>query len=105
MIKRVVHFNPRLGVNPFSEVEVLGRGYVPVINARPIESSSIPCRSNLAFGTQCTHVRVEIVVEGTLALGQDWIPSEYYLIPIAPAGDVLVAGRAQVDIHGLARNK
>ena len=102
MIKRVVHFNPQLGVNPFSEVEVLGRGYVPVIHAGTVEYSSIPRRADLALGRKREHIWVEIVVEGALALGQHWIRSEDDLGSIAPAGDVLVVCRAQVDIHGLA---
>src|SRR4029077_268628 len=83
-------------------MEVFCCGYVPVIHARPVESSPIPCRSSLAFGRQCKHIRVEIMVEAALSLGQHWIPGEDDLGSIAPAGDVLVVRRAQVDIHGLA---
>ena len=102
MIKRVVCFGPQLHINAFSEAKVPGDGDVPVIHAGTVECSSVPRRADFALGRKCEHIRVEIVVEGALALGQHWIPSEDDLGSIAPAGDVLVVCRAQVDIHGLA---
>jgi hypothetical protein len=51
------------------------------------------------------HIRVEIAFERALALGQHWISSDNDLSPVAPAGDVLIIGRAQIHIHGLARDE
>src|SRR5271155_2222879 len=105
MVKRVVGLDPQLRINTLSEPKVLRRRDVPVVDTGPIECSAIPSIANLACGRQGEYIRIEIVVKGTLVPGQHWVSSDDHLGSIASAGDVLIVGRAQVDVHGLARDE
>ena len=101
MVKGVIRLDSQLGINTFSEPGVLCRGDIPVINPGSVECGSVPSSSGLALGWQGEHIRVEIVVEGPLALGQHGVPGEDDLGTIAAAGYVFIICRAQVDIHRL----
>ncbi len=102
MIKRVVGFGPQLHINAFSEAKVLGRGDIPIIHAGTVECGSVPRSTDFALGRKRKYVRIEIVIEGALALGQYRVSVHDHLGSIASAGYVLIIGRAQVDVHGLA---
>lgn len=105
MVARVIRLDQQLSINALSGPEVLCRSDVPVVNPRSVECGPAPGSSDLALRWQREYIRIEIEVEGPLALGQHGVSGEDDLGTITPTGYVFIVGRARVDIHWLHRDE
>ena len=85
MVKGVIRLDPQLGINMLSEPEVFCHRDIPVVNSGSVECGSVPGSSDLPIGWQSECIRIEVVVEGSLALGQHRIPDDDDLGSIASA--------------------